>query len=96
MFQSGFLIFLKTPNPALSSYLIESIIFNTEKLDKICDQNHWNIHGLLLIQLKIGLHYHDLSLIKKCLKHLTSEYEILAIEITLDYISSNKEFLKNH
>ena len=88
MFRSGFLVFLKTPNPALSNYLISSIIFNTEKLDSICQKNHWSLPGLLLIQLKIGLHYHDLGLIKKCLKHLSNEYEILAIEITLDYISS--------
>ena len=92
MFSSGFLIFLKTPNPSLSSYIIKLVIFNTEKLQQICKKNEWNLCGLLLIQLKIGLHYHDLGLIKKCLKHLTSEYVILAIVITLDYISSIYKF----
>lgn len=94
MFQSGFLIFLKTPNHTLSHYLIDSIIFNTENIPQLCLQNHWNLHGVLLVQLKLGLLYHDLGLIKKCLKYLTSEYEILAIEITLNYIASNYLFLQ--
>lgn len=90
MFRSGFLIFLATPNKALGNYFLESIIFNNSKIEQLCAKNHWNFHRVLLIQLKIGLFYHDLGLIKKSLKRLKNEYEfdIKAIEITLDFISS--------
>lgn len=91
MYKSGFLVFLKTSNLPLGNYLIGSIIFNNSQITKICEKNSWNYHRILLNQLKIGLYYHDLGLIKKCLKKLRDEYEfdIRAIEITLDFIASN-------
>lgn len=92
-YSSGFKSFLLGLNPIIITQIAKLVIFNNESLRAISQQLNWNQSKLTLFQLKIGLHYNDLGLIKKSLKLLTHENDIEAIKIILSYVAGSIIFI---
>jgi hypothetical protein len=96
MYKSGFLVFVTEKSQILLNSIVQSIIFETDKIDELCKTNRWSLQDLTIMQLKIGLFYHDLGLIKKGLKRLESKFDLVAIRTILAYISSKDSLFISH